>query len=189
MQINKWRHLTVCVKCTLYYLCLFSLWNKWVISTAVMRDNRSYKHRYMHEGINAYMHTHKTNGYMYVICLGYSKKAPRLCLWKRGNTVVLSKNKTTTCDAKIYVQIHMHKENEKQRKWDFSLCQNYKPTVAKNWFSKMAQYTRGKWSIHGSNTVRTLSCKEWNSPIGYCSWEDEFDINGSDQCNMFNLIF
>ena len=52
----------------------------------------------------------------------------------------------------------------------------------------MDQYTGGKWFIGGKDTVRTISCKIWNSTVEYPSWEFKSDIKVSVG-NMFNPIF
>ena len=38
-------------------------------------------------------------------------------------------------------------------------------------FHIVDQHTGGKWLIHDTNTVRTISCKAWNSPVEYPSKE------------------
>ena len=43
------------------------------------------------------------------------------------------------------------------------------------------------WST-APNTTSTVSCKAWNFPVNYPSWEYKSDINDPDG-NMFNPIF
>ena len=44
----------------------------------------------------------------------------------------------------------------------------------------MNQHTWGKWLIHGTKHHKTISCKDWISPVLYPSSEYEFDIKEFD---------
>ena len=55
---------------------------------------------------------------------------------------------------------------------------------------KVDQHAGGKWLIHNKSRKdnQDISCKAWNSPAEYPSWEARCDIKGSD-CILLNTIF
>ena len=57
-------------------------------------------------------------------------------------------------------------------------------------FQKLDQHTRAKLLIHGIKHPKDNQLRACDSPIEYASWENIFDIKGSDGSdNIFNPVF